>query len=235
MGTFQTIKDRVATNIIDLPTSVQSAIGALVNAAQDKLEQLRDWKVSETLGGPYVTAASTRVLVAAPGNWRKANGEPFFLTALGLERPMSLVSDRAAALAYTGGGSTFIGQPSLLLDTEPSDTGAHNFEVYPFSDGASDWSDGQYRIYIPYFRFLPDLVNPSDTNWFTVNCEEYLVKKATAEGFYMDWDEARAAVWEKRALTELGDAVKLDKLARLGATDTLVPLWRGANQPRVRR
>jgi hypothetical protein len=119
------------------------------------------------------------------------------------------------------------------LESEPNDAGARNWEVYPLPDESADWGDGQYRVYVPYWRFLPDLVADGDTNWFTTHAEEFIVKMAAAEGFFYDWDEERGTLWEAKAGSELRDAVVRDKQELLAGVDTFVPHM-GQNEPRVR-
>lgn len=235
MATFAQIKSRVSTKVIDLPSAVQAELPKYVNAAMRKLQNLYPWKVCETLGGPYVTATGTRVLTARPSNWKEPRSRPFRVSNIGGVIELTMAADRSAAYSAFNVGTQDIGPPQVLLEAEESDTGTCNIEVFPLPDGFSDYSGGQYRIYIPYNRYLPDLAADGDQNWFTINAEEYLVKRAVAEAFFDDWDENRGTIWAQRAQEELHDVVLADKRAKLAGVDTLVPHWRGANAPRVRR
>lgn len=234
MASFLQIRNRVSKIVIDLPATVQAEIPTLVNKALFKLQQRRNWKVMETHGGPYVTTSGSRVLAAVPVNFKALRpSKPFYLTALGQMVPLEGVASRSDAGFAFGQGTIDIGPPRLLLDTEPSDTGARNWEVFPMPDDNSDHVDGQYRIYVPYWRFLPDLSADGDTNWFTVHAEEFIIKQAAAEGFFYDWDEQRGTFWANLAGGELRDAVARDKQEMLAGFDTLVP-HQGQYTPRVR-
>ncbi len=70
---------------------------------------------------------------------------------------------------------------------------------------------------IPYWRYVTALSAGVDENWFTSNADWFLTFLATAEAFYLDWDEARGQVWETRAQGKLAAVLKRDKLARLGS------------------
>jgi hypothetical protein len=126
------------------------------------------------------------------------------------------------------------GRPWVLIDGEaPADDGTRQWDIYPIPDGNSDYVDGEYRIKVPYWRYLPALVADGATNWFTENAEEYLVNKATAEAFALDWDENRMAIWEAKADIRYKEAVKQDKLYRVSAVRDFVPMKSG-NDPRLR-
>jgi hypothetical protein len=232
MGTFASIKDRVETRIIDLPAAVLAEVGTLVNKAMVRLQQTHNFKVMEALIEATTTVA-TRTLVAVPANFKEFRGEPYYVTDDGSTFPMTVVSSKEALWPATDEEAE--GYPRYILDGLPSEAGDRSLEVYPLPDGNSDWTGGEYRIKVPYWRFVTELSGDADTNWFTVNGEEYLVERATAEGFLMDWDEQRAGVWLEKSEVSRREVVKLDKTLRISAMRTLVPHWRGALSPMVRR
>ncbi len=191
-------------------------------------------------GLPYLVKndGSTRDLLfaahraAVPANFKESRGLPYLVKNDGSTRDLLLAANRAAALdVFSLNDASEKGEPKLILDPEPSDDqNTRTLEVFPFPDGLSDWSGGEYRVVIPYWRYVAALSDGTDENWFTSNAEWYLVFLATAEGFYLDWDEPRAQMWEVRAgdLTPDGRAVgefrkviKQDKLARLGSVRQL--------------
>ena len=104
--------------------------------------------------------------------------------------------------------------------------------MYPLPDGLRDYSDGDYRVTVPYWRYLAALSGDSDTNWFTVNAIPWILSRATAEAFALNWDLAREAQWLAKAAVARGIVVNLDKRIWLGGFDTLVP-HRGAREAKI--
>lgn len=232
MGTYGSIQDRVQGRVIDLPTFVNSEVPTLVNSAIKILQDQHNFKVMETLMSAQQTTVSTRVLTTLPSAFKEFNGDPYYITDLGDTYFLSVAGTRQGLTAEYANDDA--GRPRSLFISEPTDTGAANLEVYPLPDGNSDYDNGEYRIYIPYYRYLTALSADADTNWFTVNAEEYIVEKATSLAFMLDWDYDSAALWGQAAEGWKKDIVKRDKMQRLVGFDTLVPHYRGANSPRVR-
>lgn len=233
MGTFLSIRTRVSTLVIDLPAAVQAAVPALVNAAMRKIQVKHNFKVMEA-EALYTTALSTRILGAVPTDMKEIAQEPFYteFNYPGQFRRITLTANRHGTVGAFGAQD--VGRPMVLLDAIPLVDGSRNYEIYPLPDGLSDYSDGQYRITVPYFRYLPALAADGDTNWFTVYAEEYIVNQATARAFAMDWDEEHLAVWSKLAEEERGEVILQDKRFRLAGVNEFVPLWRGARSPTLR-
>jgi hypothetical protein len=71
-----------------------------------------------------------------------------------------------------------------------------------------------------------------DTNWFTVNAEEWIIARATEQGFSLDWDEDRAKYWRGEAAKEWKDLLLRDKYEWLAGFETLVP-HSGARAPHI--
>ncbi len=233
MPTFQTLQDRVTRRVIDLPTSVTAEVPDLINKAMRKLQTLHNFKVMETETAQLTTTIATRPLSAAvPANFKEFRGLPYLVKNDGETLDLLLAAHRSAALdLFSLNDPNDKGEPKLLLDPEPTDdTGARTLEVFPFPDGLSDWSGGEYRIVVPHWRYVAVLSAGTAENWFTTNAEWYLTFQATAEAFYLDWDEARGQLWEARAgdfapdgraVGEFKEVLKQDKLARLGSVRQL--------------
>ena len=124
---------------------------------------------------------------------------------------------------FTGGNTDPAG--SVLGDgdspgdnTWSSDLTSQWIEVYPYPDGASDWPNGNYRIQIPYWMYVPNLTKATDTNWFTKDGPgaEYIIAAATMMSFEMDWDEARASFWRNNAFGPKWDGASVQSLGGLG-------------------
>lgn len=241
---FLELQTIVRTNVIDLPAAVTANVPIYINRAMVSLQNAHQFKVMEALSGPNVTVVGTRTLMAAPAAFKEARGDPYYVTNIGGVIPMRWAPGRAEAQSTFNIGTQDIGPPKLLVDAEHSnESEARNFEVFPLPDGFSDYAGGEYRVFVPYWRYLTPLSANGDTNWFTQNAEEYLEIMATAYAFYADWDENRGALWEARAKGRDGtpgmggkmrEAILRDKRARIGGTETLVPHWEGANAPRHR-
>jgi hypothetical protein len=124
------------------------------------------------------------------------------------------------------------GYPQFLYQSIPTNvSGATSWECWPLPDGNSDYTtapSGEYRIKIPYWKFLPDFVGSSDTDWFSQNAEWYVVFRACAEAFALDWDTEKQSEYLGKAEAELKKAKKYDTLFRLSSVDTFVPHYKGA-------
>lgn len=231
MGTFLQIRQQVETNLIDLPTAVQSAIPRLVNSAMTFIQDQHNFKVMETLDQSFVTTGNNHGIGNMPSNFKEWRGLPYYLTFAADRKQIQIAPSREAALSVYNDDD--IGAPTLLVDGEPNDQGVRELRVYPRPDQASDYSDGAYRIHLPYYRYVTALSLDGDTNWFTVNAEDWLVFRATAEGFAIDWDVENQAVWEAKAQSRLQAVLNKDKRYRLSGLTTLVPHYQGANTPQL--
>lgn len=236
MATFLQLQNRVKTRLIDLPSAVEAEVPTLVNSAIREIEDRHHFKVMEATTGQLTTTINTRTLSSAvPSDFKSLRGKPYLVENTGFTKPLLVTTAQENALdAYDVSGTIDVGQPEVIVDPYFSDENStRTWEVYPAADGNSDWSDGEYRVVIPYWRYLTDLSADGDTNWFTTNAVEFILRWATAEGFFLNEEEERAAVWFQRAEQQVATVVKADKLYRLGATDHIA-IQHGANAPRLR-
>lgn len=235
MATYKELQDRVLRRVVDAPSSVTTEVPTLVNAAIRKLEVVHNFRVMQAVAS-FTTTEATRSLGAIPSDWKEPREQPPYLVDNdGNAIELKWLPTRADVLRqFSDSNSDDAGQPLALFVGREDEDGAGSIEVYPLPDGASDYADGDYRVKVPYWRYLPDLSADGDSNWFTVNAAEFIVADATAEAFYLDWDEKRAQMWEQRAWGPLYAArgliggfaarvLKLDKHGRLAATNTLIP------------
>ena len=225
MADFSALQTRVNRRVIDLPAAVTAEVNLLINAAIRTLERKHEFKVNEAETVALLTVAAQRTLATAvPTDYLRARGKPRLIEDGGGDKRMVWLSSRQAARdQYTDSDTPETGEPEALLDPEPTEAGVRTFEVYPFSDSNSDYTGGEYRIRVPYWRTLTALSADGDSNWFTTNAEEYIVAQASSEAFLLDWDEERAAVWATRGNVHFQEVISTDKLFRLGAVDTWVP------------
>lgn len=240
MANFGTLKSRVLARVIDAPAAVSGDVGALVNQAIRDAQDLHKYRVMETQTALLPTSVGVRQFAAIPSDFKEyRTGEPPYLVRFdGRTLPLLVAPSREEALKVYAQGTLDPddkGEPQVLVEGDPSDDlGTRAWEVYPLPDGLSDWSDGEYRIVVPYWRYLPELSADADTNWFTENLEWYIVYQATGHAFLIDWDEERAAAWFQLAAGQRALGQKADKLARLAGLDTLIP-YSGARAVRLAR
>lgn len=220
--TFAEIQTEVERRLIDLPQAVQDAIPSLVNQAIRDMQDTHNYKAMEATQESN-TVLDTRVLVAKPALWKEARGRPWYEENTGTVTLMEYSPDTNSALMqYNDDGVG--GEPALLVLTPA------NIEVYPKSDGNSDFGDGEYRVRVPYWAYTAELSDDADTNWFTANAALYIIDRATADGFKIDWDEGRAKFWDGEADKRFRKVLNKDKYEWLATTDTLA-LNTGARGP----
>lgn len=231
MATFQNIQDRVKTRLIDLPAATLAEVPTLVNQALRELQSRHNfWVMQKKLSAN--TAAATRTLAATPSDFKEFRLEPFYTESSGKVVPMAVAksSRQLEALFETDDK----GPPSFIFRGEPSnDAGASSMELWPLSDSQSDYTAApakEYRVTVPYFRYLPALSAGSDTNWFTDHPigEIYLVNAATALGFMVNWDVNKETEWLSLADRPYTMLVAEDKKLWLSGQDTFTP-HQGAN------
>lgn len=231
MATFLELKDDTEAIVIDLPSAVVSAVPTLVNNAMRTLQQ-HNFKVMEA-NASFTTVVGVRSLTM-PTDFKEFRGAPWMIEDTdGTKRLMYLAeSEEATLTAFTDDDE---GRPMVLLDDVPTtEAGLRVWSIYPLPDGLSDYSDGEYRIKVPYYKYLTALSASGDSNWLTNNASEYITFKAVAEAFARDWDEQRSAVWEQKAALKYAEAVKKDKYYRVSSVNNIVPLYRGVNSPKIR-
>lgn len=226
MPNFLDLQTSVKSRIIDLRPETVGEVPDLINAAMRRLQHRHNFKVMEAQTGPLITQSGSRqfTVSAVPSDFKDYRGNPARTDNLGGVVPVLVAPNREnAELMFGRDSTTDIGAPEYILDGEPDAQGVRSWEVFPFPDGASDFSDGEYRILIPYWRFLPALSADTDTNWFTNNANEFLVADATANAFSINWDLERSAEWSARAQAFAQEAISLDKRFRMSGFRTLVP------------
>lgn len=226
MGTYIDLQNEVNTLLIDTPQAVQTLVPKFVNRAIRKLQVKHNFKVMES-NVVGTTTFGSRVIVARPTDWKSPRGNPYYIQEIGKPREIYWISSEAEAVARYGNNVDLdYGDPRALFEDDLS----AEFNAYPYPDGLSDYADGEYRLIIPYWKYLGLLIADNDTNWFTDNAEQWVIYQSVAEGFYANEDEARAEKWEIRAAKEYKDVVAVDKDRRISETTSLVPHL-GAKRP----
>jgi hypothetical protein len=229
MATYFELQTEVLGNLIDMPTFITTMVPIYINRALNKLQGKHDFQVMKTEQS-ITTLFETRLLATVPANFKALRGKMRYEDNLGQDHKITFANDRTEVRKYRSVTDT--GFPQFVLKSEENDLGASNWEVYPLPDGNSDYTDGEYRIVIPYWRYLPDLSFPSDANWFTNQGPgaAWIVKEATAMGFFVNEDEKRALQWIGLAQADYKDLVGIDKRRQMQGVTTLVPHF-GADEP----
>lgn len=226
---FSQLIAEVESNIIDLPTAVQANVPTYINRALKLMMDLHNFNCMRMELGANNTLYTNPVTTSVPPasmtphvigsvsgpegtgtlatNWKEPRENPYYMRAMGSDCEFVYAPNRQYAYReWDPQDPNSKGPPRGLLLSDPLDiNNTRNLEVYPYSDSNSDWTTspaGEYRVHVPYWGYLPLLVNPSDTNWFTVNADRFLIYAATSEGFLADWDEQRASVWGGRAMQD---------------------------------
>lgn len=234
MSTYLDIQNRVLSRLIDTPGAVRAEVPILVNEALRTLMKMHDWKCMEAYfavtTNVAVSSTGSHALCPRPADWKIANGKPYFLAdPTSRSRNIEWRTDRRLVLDTYGAREGYPRAMIDVVDITKSD-GTSNFELYPLADGTSNYPDGEYRISIPYYRWLPLFVNGADSNWFSLYCDLFLIYRATADGFLMDWDPSNASIWEQEATREYAKLVKADKLREMGNVQTLEIRTTGARR-----
>lgn len=234
MATYAELQAQVASAIIDTPTNVVNLIPTFLKRAMRDLQISHNFKVMEATTDVLITTESTRVLAAVPSTFKEFRKRPYLIDSTGSVIYLGYSTSREDVAREFGtdeGGEqdndTIAGEPRVILRSEPTnEAGASNFEVWPLPDANSTYgntSAGSYRIRIPYWKFLTELSGSTDTNWFTVNADQYLVEQAAAYGFFEDHDEDRGTLWTQRAASSKKMVIKRAKMEQFSAVETLRP------------
>lgn len=233
MGTFLELQTEVATALIDTPARVLALVPSFVNRAIRSLQVDHNFRVQKTVVNAN-TVEGARLLAIKPvsTNFKEWRGRPYRISNLGTQNWVNWAVSNSEVTAGVNSLST--GFPRWVVeDDAPGTNGNVNINVWPLPDGNSDYVDGEYRVVLPYWKYLDDLAASGDTNWFTSNAHEYIVHTAAGYGFQYDWDEKRMAVWVATSALLKERLIKQDKREIFATVNTLVPHWQGANDAMI--
>jgi hypothetical protein len=252
VGNYSELQTRVTRRVIDLPAAVTAEVPQLINIALTKLQEKHNFRVMEAELAAYTLVRTHTLLQSVGGpaiiiptapaiNFKEWRGEPWYLRYQdGSPRFMSWAPSREAIWGmFTQGGAVTTDQsfPQIILEEPSSDIyNSRNLSVYPLPDGASDYPDGEYRITIPFYQYLPALDLSGDHNWLTdqPSGEEFIVAWAAGKAFSLNWDFQKYALLTQEAETHYKDVVTADKRYRLGPVREWVPHWKGAHSNKTR-
>lgn len=222
MATFASLQSRIESELIDAPSIVTTLVPTWINAGIFWLQCQHSFQVQQsevqvvTSSTPALGNNQTHILTQLPTDWKSKRGIPYYAWFIGYVQQMEwLLTREVLYRQWNAQDFNQVGPPCHLfvgeaenalfppVPTNPSNNLVGlNIEVYPYPDGSSDWSDGNYRIRIPYYRYLPALVNPTDANWFTLDGPqaEFVVRYSVWQGFMVLEDEQRANIHKAMAI-----------------------------------
>lgn len=219
---FGQINDLVEDLLLDLPAGTTSLIPGAVNEAVKDACRRHNFRCMEEELLP-VTVDQQRELTAKPSDWKEKRGEPYYYRQDGSTQPISWApseSDmtRTYAIQLPDEGNTAPadeGAPRYLLERESA------IDVFPLPDNESDWNNGNYRVVVPYWKYLPTMTADANTNFFTLNHEYYLIYKGASIIFLRNRDEERGNFYAGQAEGLFMQLKSQDKRSRLGDRITL--------------
>lgn len=222
---FSELQSEVEFWLLDLPTGLSAKIPGWINEAIRRAQERHNFRCMEDELLP-VTVDNQRELVAdksATFTWKEMRGKPYYYRQDGSTEEIDWAPSESEMIR------TFAIQLPDESNTTPADEGPPRYllerdtsiDVFPLPDDQSDWNNGNYRVVIPCWKYLDDLVGDNDTNWFTTNNPYYIIWKATAIGFMANRDEERGEFYEGKAKTLFMELRSTDKRSRLGDRLTL--------------
>lgn len=231
MATFTELQTRVGQIVIDLPTTVTAQLPTLVNEAMRTLQRTHNFRVMEARTSLFTTTYQTATLGAVPSDFKAFRGRPSLINQDGSVVQLEVANSQEEAwrdFGTTLGGEAdednLMGTPKVVYLGEPSDVyGTASFAVGPIPDDLSIYTSGDYRISIPYWKYLPALSAGADYNWLTVNCDDFITFQAAAEAFFDDHDVENGTYWQQKAQARYNEIIASDKQARVAQRDILIP------------
>lgn len=230
--TFLDIKTQVLANVIDLPPSVIAVVPKLINDAIRAAERRYNFKYMENTA--TFTTVVGQLLLGTTADFKEYRDQgPYVQRQYARAYALTVTNDNGDPNRDVLLNPAQPRSPKYIMNSMSNPTNVFTFYVLPYPDLLSDWDDGNYKIYIPYYKYSPLLVNDGDTNWLANNADDYIIEKATGEALKKDWDYNGASVWLQSAENKFIEIRNTDKKLRLSGVTTLVPHWEGANQSMV--
>lgn len=205
---YGTLQKQSGQWLLELPDTTEELIAQWVNEAIRWAERKNNFRYMEA-DATFVTTENTRLLGAKPARWKRTRQDPWLSAEDGGAFEIDWAPSHSEMIRQYGDNSELDdGQPEFILE-QPTE-----FWCYPFPDGRSRYSDGEYRVSVPYWRYSASLVENIDSNWLTENAEEYVLYKTVAKGMFFNRD-SRAAGFDQLAMREFKEAKKEDKRGRI--------------------
>lgn len=208
------IRTAVLNRLVGVADAVSDEVDQLINDAVLDAQDEHNFQVMKGTVTANTVLANHQLVNPLPADWKEPRGRPFYTDTTGKEVFLNYLPDTEdLAKEFDTANTTEKGAPRALRVSMIDDLGTLKAEVFPFPDGLSGYTGapaGEYRMTVPYWRYLPELANDSDENWFTDVGYQYIIAQATARGFLLDWDEQRGGAWLKIADMQLRSLKALD-------------------------
>lgn len=214
---LQTARQRVQEYVIDLPSETVGLIDSWINKAIRTAEERYNFRyMADVLSS--TTVEGERKLDDKPGLWKEAGSAPWLQRDDGSNRELEWAPSKSEMVRdFAVEDPDDKGSPRAILET------ADELRVFPFPDGESDYTDGEYRVRTPYWRFSEVLSSNEDTNALMTAAPWFVVYYAVSEALIFNRDEARGGAYASKAEQEFVKARLVDKRSRLPDRMTLVP------------
>lgn len=219
MATLSELRARVRRYLIDVPDDTNTEIDAWINEALRSIQHQHSFRFMSAEQS-FTTTEDTRKLGDIPDRWKQARHIPWLHDGLGGTIMLDwAVTQHQMRVLYSQDDADDKGQPQFIRETETE------LEVYPFPDDNSLWDDGNYRVIVPYWEYLPELSNDGDSNVITTDPmgERYVLYQAVAEGMLFNREEERARIYFERAGQSAQRLINRDKKSHFTRDVTLAP------------
>lgn len=211
MATLQGLRSEVEVWLRDLPADTATAIPQLINEAIRELQRKHNFRCMEALASFVTTFQSNALGVIS--DYKEPRAKPYWVDYDDSTNSMDWQPSLDFLIQRYQNDST--GAPAYVFVSGMDAVGAATMQVYPKADGISQWPDKEYRLFLPYWKYLPALVVGTDTNWFTVFAEKYIRLHAVGWGTLLNIDEARGATYLRAAEGEASRLISADKRERV--------------------
>ncbi len=226
---FDEIVSRVEEWLLDLPTETVANVPRFVNEAIHKAEQKHNFLHMERVL-EVTTVTGQRELADFPSDYKAGRSDPWYETNQGAIVEFDWAPSRSDMHRQYGNNSTNDrGSPEFILEVRDEVEGVEELWCYPFPSDQSDYSDGLWRVKIPYWGYTPDL-SGAQNNFITRNGDYYCIHFAAARGFWFNRDRENAAIHQQIARQEYRDLKNEDKRAKFKRRNELT-VSTGANDP----
>ena len=231
MAAVATTYARILTNIVDNNDEVTANVLDWMQSAIYELEDLHLFKVNHE-SVTTATTEDTRLLVARPSDWNGIRKSPYYIDGYGGKHQMSWLEDTEELdLSYSEDPDDK-GPPKCILVTDTE------LKVYPLPDALCStgdvYSDGDYRVVVPYWKRLADL-GFIESNWFTTDHSltlQFIEQRVTAQCLDYNRDNEEYLKWLTRAESTLRKVKRKQKRDGFPTKLTLTPR-RGADASRT--
>jgi hypothetical protein len=208
---FDTIVTNVENYLLDLPAETVALVPTWVNEAIKDAEKRYNFTHMKREQLLIETTVNQRFLIAIAANWKEDRVLPYLTDNNGFTGEIDWApSNSDMVRQYSDDPTVDIGAPQFLLNEYDETLETYVYNVFPYPDGQSQYTNGEYRVNIPYYAYTGDL-SGSENNFITNNGEFYVIYKAVAMGMFFNRDEQRGGAYDQLAEREYKKLKNQDK------------------------